>query len=288
MTALWAWLKSLSPLTLALTASLLAHAGVLSLHFALPDVSRTLRDKGLDVILVNTRSARKPVDAQALAQVDSDGGGDLAENRRATSPLPVSKRQSEGDSLQAAQRRVQEMEVVQKKLATQLKSSQSVPQKTGEKQPEPKPASPSGRDLADMARAMARLEAEIAKQQDDYNQRPRKMFPGVRALGHERALYEDAWREKVERLGAVNFPQDARGRLYGALLVTVTLDVEGAVVDVSVDRSSGKKALDEAARAIIRRGSPYGPLPPGIRRQYDQLVIVRTITFERDDSVSSK
>lgn len=286
MSAWLAWLKALPPLGLAIGASLFVHALALTLHFSFPDASRILRDKGLEVILVNAATAKKPVDAQALAQVDADGGGDVAENRRAKSALPSSKRQSEGDSLQAAQRRVQELEAQQKKLAARVRSEQSAPQKTGERQPEA-PAL-RGTDLVESARAMARLEAEIAKQQDEYNQRPRKLFPGVRALGHERALYEDAWREKVERLGTLNFPQDGRGRLYGSLLMTVTLDGDGNVVELTVDRPSGKKALDEAARNIIRRGSPYGALPPGIRRQYDQLVIVRTITFERDDSVTSK
>ena len=76
-------------LWIAITVSLLLHAAILSLHFKFPEASRTLQGKVLDIVLVNARSERKPVDAQVLAQANLDGGGNSDEERIAQTPLPA-------------------------------------------------------------------------------------------------------------------------------------------------------------------------------------------------------
>lgn len=274
-------------LWLAIGASILLHAALLSLHFKFPDASRAFQDKALDIILVNSRSARKPPDAQALAQANLDGGGNTDDARRARTPLPPSARQQSGVEIEQAQRRVRELEAQQQRLLTQAKSkTRAAPAETREAQPEPTPGI-SGRDLAQSALAMARLEAEISRDVDEYNKRPRKRFIGTRTEEYRFAQYVEDWRQKVERVGTLNYPEAAKGKLYGSLLLTVTIRSDGAIESVEINRSSGHKILDDAARRIVRMAAPYAAFPPDIRRDTDVLAITRSWHFTRSDSLET-
>ena len=50
-------------LWLAIAISLAVHALLLTLHFSFPDASKAMREKALDIVLVNAKSAKKPTDA---------------------------------------------------------------------------------------------------------------------------------------------------------------------------------------------------------------------------------
>ncbi len=275
-------------LWLALGVSLLLHAVVLSLHFTFPDAARAFQDRALDIILVNSRSARKPSEAQALAQANLDGGGNSEEKRRAKTPLPPAPKHQDGDDLDHSQKRIQELEAHQQRLAAQTRSRATVaPAADKQVQPEPTP-SVSGRDLAHSALAMARLEGEIAKEVDDYNQRPRKKFIGTRADEYRFAQYNEEWRLKVERVGTLNYPEAARGKLYGSLILTVSIRSDGTVASVEINRSSGHKVLDDAARRIVAMAAPFAAFPPAIRHDTDVLVITRSWNFTQRDSLETK
>ena len=275
-------------LWLAIGVSLVLHAALLSLHFQFPVASRAFQDKALDIILVNSKSARKPSKAQALAQANLDGGGNTDQDRRATTPLPPSAKQQSGAELEQAQRRVHELEAQQQRLMTHARSKTSIaPKPDKEAQIEPTPGV-SGRDLAQSALAMARLEAEIAKNVDDYNKRPRKKFVGTRADEYRFAQYVEDWRLKVERIGTLNYPEAAKGKLYGTLVMTVTIKSDGAVDKVEINRSSGHKILDDAARRIVAMGGPYAAFPPDIRRDTDILEITRSWNFTSSDNLETK
>lgn len=290
-------LPPLAPLATATGTSLWVAIGISTalhivpltvLSFVFPEKARNLRDQALDIILVNARSAKKPVDPQVIAQANLDGGGTVDENRRAKTPLPPTALQTTGSDIEQMKRRVSELEAAQQRLLASARSKTTArPNETESSQTDVQPAI-SGQDLLETAKAMARLEGEIAKSLDEYNKRPRKLFPGVRALASERAAYEDAWRLKVERIGTFNYPPEARGKVYGSLVLSVTVDRDGHVVEVTIDRSSGKKVLDDAAKRIVRMGSPYGPLPPAIRQQYDNLVIIRTWSFTQGETLETK
>ena len=95
---------------MAVGVSAAIHALLLLLHFQYPDVGNAMREKALDIILVNAKSARKPTHAQALAQANLDGGGNTDDNRRAKTPLPPTAEQTTGDDIQQMRRRAQELE----------------------------------------------------------------------------------------------------------------------------------------------------------------------------------
>ncbi len=275
-------------LWLAIAISLAVHGLLMTLHFSFPDASKAMRDKALDIILVNAKSAKKPTHAQALAQANLDGGGNTDENRRLKTPLPPTPQQTAGTEIERMQRRMRELEVAQQKMLTEAKSARAVAAaRNAAEQPVPSPTL-SGADLAESARAMARLEGEISKSMDEYNTRPRKKNIGARAEEYRFAQYIEDWRQKVERIGTLNYPDAARGKLYGSLVLTVSLNHDGSLNRVDINRSSGYKVLDDAARRIVQMASPYSPFPPDIRRDTDILEITRTWYFTQGDQLSAK
>lgn len=276
-------------LSLALALSVFLHAVALSIHFKLPDM---IRDKyisqPLDVVLVNSKTRAKPVKADVLAQANLDGGGNTDELRRAKTPLPVLKAVDRGTEAKRAAQRVQELEAQQLRMMTQLQASKSV---TASEQPKPASttaaAQPklSGQDLATSALAIARMEAQISRQLEEYNQRPRKEFVGSRAREYRFAQYAEDWRLKVERIGNLNYPDSARGRVYGSLVLTVSIKADGSLDAVEVQRSSGHQLLDRAAERIVKMAAPYARFPANIKRDTDILVITRTWTFAPGDKL---
>ncbi len=275
-------------LTLALGASLLLHAVLLAVRFTPPDFMEKARERALDVILVNSKSKAKPDKAQAKAQTNLDGGGNTDENRRAKTPLPPSQRTKEGDQLIEAQRRVAELEAQTQQQMTRLKSERAVSTDRSKVNPVPSPEpNLSGADLASSALAIARVEGQIARQLEEYNQRPRKKFIGARVEEYRFAQYVEDWRQKIERIGNLNYPAAARGRLYGSLVLTVIIKANGDLDRVEVSRSSGQNLLDDAARRIVQMSAPFAAFPESIRRDTDVLEITRTWTFTNADRLRS-
>ncbi|MBP7442516.1 MAG: energy transducer TonB [Thauera sp.] len=275
-------------LVAAFAISLVLHGLLLLIQFRLPD-SKPVRDKGLEVVLVNTRHAKAPDKPEVLAQTNVDGGGNTEQNVRPSTPLPPQPTRRDGDALIEAKRRTPEPVRDQKQVITRDKAPAKVaaaPKKV--EQPLPKPEPPpqlSGLDLLDSAAAIAHLEGKIDRDLQELAKRPRRKFLSPSAKEYGFALYEDSWKQKVERVGTLNYPEAARGKLYGSLLLSVSIRADGSVEKVSVQRSSGHKVLDEAAVRIVKMAAPYAPFPPDIRKDYDIIEITRTWKFERSDRV---
>ena len=277
-------------LTLALGASLLLHAALLAIRFTPPDFMDKARERALEVILVNSKSKAKPDKAQAKAQTNLDGGGNTDEDRRAKTPLPPSPNTREGRELIEAQRRVAELEAQAQQQMTRLKSERTVSVDRSKANPVAAPEpNVSGADLANSALAIARLEGQIARQMEEYNQRPRKQFIGARVKEYRFAQYVEDWRLKIERIGNLNYPDAAKGRLYGSLMLTVAIKANGDLERVEIIRSSGQRLLDDAAVRIVHLAATNGfaPFPDSIRRDTDILEITRTWTFTNKDRLSA-
>lgn len=276
-------------LKIALLASLMLHAIVLSIRFRLPEIAlHKMRDTQLEVVLVNSKRATRPARPQARAQANLDAGGNTDEKRRPKSPLPALPAPPEGTAPVEARQRQRTAEASQPVLAAaQAPSPVSAgPAPRSPEQPEPAQVA-SGADLARTALAMARMEAEISRRTEEYGKRPRKKFVGARVAEAVEAQYVEDWRQKVERIGNLNYPDSARGRLYGSLVMSVALRADGEIDSIEINRSSGHPVLDDAARRIVRLGAPYGSFPSKLRRDVDILVITRTWTFTSADRLSS-
>lgn len=275
-------------LTVSVAASLLLHASVLTVHFSFPQALRWKSpNQPLEVVLVNAKTREKPLRGDVLAQANLDGGGNVDQRRRAKTPLPVTDPRQPARSVVEAQRRVRQLEARQRRLLAQAQEAHSsVPAEAPQAAPAQEPAAQrGGRDLADLALAAMRLQAQIDKQTEEYQKRPRKRFIGARATEYRFALYEEGWRAKVERVGTLNYPAEARGKLYGNLRLTVTLRPDGTIEGVELDRSSGLKVLDEAAFRIVQMAAPFAAFPEDIRKDTDLLVITRTWFFAQGDKI---
>ena len=275
---------------LALGVSLFLHAVLLSIHFKRPEKLNKATEQALDVILVNSKSAKKPHKAQAKAQTNLDGGGNTDEDRRAKTPLPVAPQVREGTDLKEAQKRVAELEAQQRQMMTRLQDQKTVvvdDRRNDQVQAPPAPQVTSGLDLATAALNLARLEGQIARNVEDYNKRPRKKVIGARVEEYRFAQYVEDWRLKVERVGNLNYPEAAKGRHYGNLVLTVIIKSDGHLERVDVSRPSGHKILDDAARRIVEMAAPYAPFPEAIRRDTDILEITRTWSFTTSDRLQS-
>jgi len=235
----------------------------------------------LEVVLVNARTESAPVQARLLAQNQVDGGGD-APRGMASSPLPRTGESAETIVLQAMRRRALQLEAEQRRLLTQLQSAREVP---AERQAEYawKDSSEPGDAQAEQPAVLqnARI-AALATRVQEYNQRPRKHFFAPSTSPSRYARYVDAWRTHVETVGTRHYPDEARGRIYGSLRMTVTLRADGTVLDVEIDRPAEQPLLNQAARRIVQLASPFEPFPPDIARETDVLSITRTWHFVND------
>jgi len=239
----------------------------------------------MDVVLVNARTTTKPEKADALAQANLDGGGNTDQKLRARSPLPAVDEREPSRELKAAESRMKQLEAEAKELMTRVKSQAQVTQVEVAPQGQPN-ADAQARDLVDKSLEIARLEAQIRRDFQAYQERPKRKFVGARASEYRFAQYVDNWRIKIERIGNLNYPEEAKSRkLYGSLQLTVAIKADGEVESVEINRSSGHKVLDQAAIRIVRLASPFDRFPANIKADTDILHITRTWTFTRADQV---
>ncbi len=108
----------------------------------------------------------------------------------------------------------------------------------------------------------------------------------ARTKDYEYRLYFEAWRQKVERLGALNYPEEAKAGNLGSLKLTVSLSAKGRIESITINKTSGNKALDEAAIKIVKLGEPYAVFSERMRKEVDLINITRIWKFT-EDSYSS-
>lgn len=273
-----------------LGASLGLHLLFLSIHFELPKLfKQPAPSPPLEVSLVNARTQSRPSQADFLAQANLDGGGNTDAKRVLKSPLPRSAIDAQQTQLTAAREQVETLERQTRELLQQLKAKQQTSTDRDAKETSKVDTANAYRELSEKALELQRLEAQIAREFDSYQQRPKKKHVGARASEYRFARYVEDWRQKVERVGNANYPEAARvQKLYGSLVLTVGIKADGRIESIEVDRGSGKKILDAAAVKIVELAAPYAPFPPDIRSDTDILYITRTWTFTRSDQLSAE
>jgi protein TonB len=276
--------RKLSTLQIALGFSVAVHAALLGVRFVDPEgFNRMFQDTPLEVILVNSRSGEAPSVAAAIAQANLQGGGE-AERGRATSPLPPSATMELGDSTEDARRQVEQLQETQQQLLAQMRRELAL-------LPPPDPqrdqGSPQERALEEKRRRLIELLAEIEKRINEENARPKKRYISPATREEVYALYYDQLRRKIEERGTRNFHEYQGKKLYGELVMNVTVDAEGRVLDTEVVRPSTSKMLDRRAVAIVRAAAPFGPFSTAMRRKADQLVITSRFKFTRDEGLST-
>jgi len=280
----WRQLRSLSTLQWALGASIAAHAVLLSVRFIDPEgFTRVFEDTPLEVILVNAKGNERPEKAQAIAQTNLAGGGDI-DVGRATSPLPPSALLAAGDSTEDSQHQVEALQEQQTLLFAKIRNQlAALPQQKAK-------SVQTDQQIAreERRRQLTKLLAEIERRVNEENARPKKRFISPATQEKAYALYYDSMRRKIEDRGTENFPQIAGNKLYGNLTMTLTVNHDGRVFDAQVVQSSGNTALDRRAQAIAKGSGPFNAFNTEMRRQAEQLVLVAQFRFTRDETLETK
>ena len=264
--------------TLAL--SLIVHGLlVLGVGFALDDAAPVMPT--LDVILSQTSTPLTPKEADFLAAANQEGGGESEQAKRPRDsqagwiPQPDT-------GLAPQPLRAQTTAPVpppESRVVTTRDSETRTP--TPEARPQPdQPDLPLGQQKVQRDAEMARLAAEIERRQQLLAKRPRRKFVSASTKEYEYAAYLRAWVARVERVGNLNYPDEARRRgLGGRLVMTVAVRRDGSIEDVLLNDSSGLGVLDQAAMRIVRLAEPFPPLPETTER-VDVLHITRTWQFQ--------
>ena len=279
-------LRSLSPLQLALGASVAVHAVLLTVRFVDPEsFNRMFQDTPLEVILVNARTNEKPEKAKAIAQASMAGGGE-AEKGRATTPLPPSALSEMGETLEEeTQRKLQSLQEQQNLLLAQVKTQLAALARPDLKMPD---ATPDQVAREEKRRRLVKLLAEIERRINMENARPKKRYisPATREATY--AVYYDNFRRLVEDKGTENFPEMAGNKLYGELTMTVEVNFDGRILKTQIEQSSGNKALDRRAEMIARSAAPFGRFTEAMLREAGVIVVVSRFKFTRDETLETR
>ncbi|MDR0247692.1 MAG: TonB family protein [Burkholderiales bacterium] len=268
--------------------SVALHAAGMTVHFSNEIRSQWNQHQIMEVVLVNSATKEKPTQAEVLAQTNLDGGGNTDEDRRAKTPLPKLPKESQKNELDAAVEKRVELEKTVQQLVVQQQAAKADPVQPPEEQAPPTPDRPDATRLLDQTLELMQLEAQIQKEMDAYQKRPRKHFVGSRAQEYRFARYIEDWRLKVERVGNMNYPEAARReQIYGSLRMTVAINSDGTVHEITVDKGSGHRILDAAAQKIVEMAAPYGAFPTDIRSDVDILYITRTWSFTRGSGLET-
>lgn len=308
------WLTT--PLGIAATISLTLHlvavpVAVSQLHRLAPDFySRLLEETPLEVILVNAATEEAPSEAQAVAQHNLAGGGNLDQKGVfATSPLLPSQQDVFGTELSP----------------TKSQTENDSDSETDKPQAQPQSDSPSAQQLAAMQREQMDLLAQVKQQIDSLsaaveklpegsaeaqelekkrqlllsafgkidrriqyeNSRPRRRYIAPSTVRGPQALYYDKLKTKIEDKGTANFPTHNGVKLYGELILRIVVNHDGRVIETRVMRSSGNRMLDRRAEAIAVSAGPFGKFDTALRRYTDELAVISRFKFERNNTLAT-
>jgi protein TonB len=251
----------------------------LGLHIAPPKPPAPKAAPRLEITLVQRPpAARPPKQADYLAEVSHDGGGNQPKPSLPTSVAPGKPAPAALAPSSRPKPAVAPPAPIERQLLTAAKPSKA--HVASAPRPEPAQQTPSAAQLRSGVRDYAQLVARLDAQQRAYAKIPREKVITARTREYKYAAYMEAWRRKVEAVGKLNYPAAARQHgLSGSLLLTVRIAPDGQLIDTTLRRSSGHAVLDRAAQDIVRWAAPYAPFPPDIRAEADRLVITRTWQF---------
>ena len=274
----------MSTLSITLGVSIAIHAALLTVRFIAPEqFNRVFQDSPLEVILVNAHTQEPAEKAQAIAQAALAGGGDAAQGR-ATSPLPYSALTAIGDDFEERQKKLDTLQEQQAVMLTQLrKQLASLPQFDPREQSEQQ----DFEQQEEKRKQLVKLLAEIEKRINEENARPKKRYISPATREEVYAVYYDGLRRKVEDKGTENFPEHNGKKLYGELVMVLTVNHDGRVLDTEIVQSSGIPMLDTRAQAIARAAGPFGHFGPAMRSKADQIAVVSRFKFTREQTLET-
>lgn len=272
-----------------LIAAVLHVALILGVSFTLPGPS--LLSKSLEITLATFKSEEKPKEADFLAQDNQQGSGTLEHKAapKTTEQALFQDTEVKKVTPPAAPPKASQEVAPKAALATRTPQPQKTPVKREERQPEPDTRQAPTFDLSQLSSEIASLEAQLADERQAYAKRPKiHRLNAASTMRDKGAWYKEEWRKKIERIGNLNYPDEARRKqIHGSLRLLVSINRDGTLYEVQLLESSGQQVLDQAAMRIVRLAAPFAPFT-GDLADIDRLEIIRTWRFERGDRLSSQ
>jgi periplasmic protein TonB len=252
------------------------------------DSKKPISSPSLDIVLVSSASERAPDKVDYIAHANSQASGSAIAKLLPTSPALGPALATTAGRMPSGARAapVVQQQNVEHVLLNQQHADMQVSNDLYQSQETLK----IGHSRAQINLELARLTSELAKDAQHYAQRPRINY--LETLSAKSALeapYVKAWVDKVERIGNLNYPDDARrSNLSGTLILHVLLASDGSIIKAFIGSPSGQQVLDNAAMHIVKLAAPFQPFPPGMREKYDQLMITRTWIFESKGALATQ
>ena len=278
-------------LSFTLFLALALHAALI-LGVTFTQAQNTSYRHTMEVTLAQQRSEHRPERVDFLAQLNQAGSGTLEEKRLQTSPTEAQFQDTEYHETAPIPQQAISRAAEQARMAVTTAAESSNRVILNE---EPADQVPSESTSAQEAKLIwptldiASLEARLDRQRQVYAKRPRvKRLTSLATAASTDAFYLNSWRRKVENIGNLNYPEEARRRkLYGSLRLLVAILPDGSLEEVRLLESSGHQVLDDAAISIVRLAAPYAPFPDKLRQTTDVLEIIRTWQFRKNASLRS-
>ena len=270
-------------------AALVHVALILGLSFSFAEPGQI--SKTLEITLSTFKSAEKPKEADFLAQNNQQGSGTLDKKAapKTTEQALFQDTEVKRVTPPSAPPASAHKEKPKAAVATRSPQAQTTPVKTAQAKPQPASRPAPVFDSSQLSAEIASLEAQLAQEQQLYAKRPKiHRLNAASTMRDKGAWYKEEWRKKIERIGNLNYPDEARRqRIYGSLRLLVSINRDGTLYEVQVLESSGQDTLDQAALRIVRLAAPFAPFNKDLA-EFDRLEIIRTWRFERGDRLSSR
>ncbi|VAW53658.1 hypothetical protein MNBD_GAMMA06-275 [hydrothermal vent metagenome] len=262
---------------------------ILGVTFSVSPPADSKTAPALDIILVQTQSPEESENADFLAQVSQKGGGNAEQKARprelfsapTLSNTPGITKQS---SVQQEKKQKQNEQLA---LLTQSDAEYAI---NTEKNPS-KAEDNSTTDKTDASQntQMAKLAAEISNTIELQASIERTKYLNSSTKAFAPAKYMRQWIDRVERVGNLNYPDQARRKkLSGTLILDVVINADGELIKTDLRHSSGHQILDDAAKRIVKLAAPYPAFPKELRAETDVIHITRSWEFLNNSELRTR
>ena len=246
----------------------------------------------IEVTLAQYRSQIQPDDADFIAQENQTGSGSQHEATVPSSPFLSDLNDADINEVRPApEAQVLNETPEQPNLTalTSINAEQVIAQQRNAPEQEEKQALSEQSSSEEISLAIASLQAQLDLQQQAFARQPRKYtLSSASARKSHEASYLDSWRRRVEAVGNINYPVQARQQqVYGNVRMLIALNASGQISETRIIQSSGESLLDQAAVDIVNLAAPFEPFPEELKAEADILEIVRTFRFHEGNTLSS-
>ena len=259
---------------------------ILGVTFSISQPAESESLPTLDVILVQTQTPSEAEDPKYLAQVSQQGGGNNDEQSRPTD-LFTAPSLSENPGMAMAttqQQQVSQQQIEKTAMLHQRDSSHSI--NTDDEKQNPDDITRPNQQDQSQSNKQARLAHELSTQIQQLSEKSRIKYLNSSTREFVPATYMRQWINRVERIGNLNYPDQAkREKLRGTLILDVVINADGELVKTDLRQSAGHQLLDAAASRIVKLDAPYSPFPEKLRQQADVIHITRSWEFNNDNSL---